>query len=130
VNLSEAEKRRRYCMSIEMPVVNRAALPRNYKDYLNPASFVGDGWYAPCLRVSFHEYILQHPKILRNILKIAEKPCNYIKNHRFLSCDSFGKWPYRNERTCVIINIISSTGELRSQIVVPRKDNNDLFNKK
>jgi hypothetical protein len=136
-NLSEAEKRRRYCMSIAMRVVNRAALPKNYKDFLDESSFSGDGWYAPCLRVDFHEYILQHPKILRNILKIAERPCDYTKNlraancvSRILSCNSFGKWPYRNERTCVKINIISSAGELRSQIVVPRKDNNDLFNKK
>ena len=112
-------------------------LPENYKDYLNKQSFSEGGWYAPCLRVSFHEYILQYPKILRNILKIAEKPCNYLKNMRgencyrsALSCDSFGKWPYRNERTCVIINIISSAGELRSQIIVPRKDNKHLFNKK
>ena len=136
-HLSEAEKKRHYCMEIAMRVVNRATLPQNYDDYLNPASFVGDGWYAPCLRVSFHEYILQYPKILRNILKIAERPCDYIKNfgaanciRNTLSCDSFGEWPYRNERTCVIINIISSAGSLRSQMVVPRKDNNNLFNKK
>ena len=129
-HLSEAEKKRRYCMAIETRVVNRDLLPQNYKDYLNSSTFVGDGWYAPCLMVSFHEYVLQYPKILRNILKIAEKPCHYINNHRFLSCDNFGKRPYRNERTCVIINIISSAGELRSQMVVPRKDNNNLFNKK
>ena len=61
-------------------------LPENYKDYLNKQSFSEGGWYAPCLRVSFHEYILQYPKILRNILKIAEKPCNYLKNMRGENC--------------------------------------------
>ena len=135
-DFTQQARRRNYCISSDIRINDYTTLPENYKDYLNKQSFSEGGWYSPCLRVSFHEYIIQYPKILRNILKIAEKPCNYLKNMRgencyrsALSCDSFGKWPSRNERTCVIINIISSAGELRSQIVVPRKDNNNLFKK-
>lgn len=136
-DLSEDEKRKKYCISPDIDITNYKTLPTNSKDYLYPAALFTGEFYAPCLEINFHEYILQYPKILNNILKITERPCDYLKNmqgencyRNGLSCDSFGSWPYRNERTCVVINIISSAGELRSQMIVPRKDNNHLFNKK
>ena len=131
--LTEEEKKYLYCISpgIEYAYKN---MPNNQNDFLLPHRTM---FNEPCIIISFHEYILQHPKILRNILKIAEKPCYYLKNFRsesyyrgILCCDSFGKWPYRNEKTCIIIRIVDNEGNLRHQIVVPRKDNNHLFNLK
>ena len=37
-NLSEAEKRRRYCMSTDIRVTNYTTLPENYKDYFDEFS--------------------------------------------------------------------------------------------
>ncbi|PCI01066.1 MAG: hypothetical protein COB76_02190 [Alphaproteobacteria bacterium] len=132
-SLGEEEKRYYYCISPNIGITNYITLPTNEKDYL----YQSGHYYQPCIQVNFHEYILRYPKILRNILKISERPCHYLKNmhgehcyRRGLYCDSFDEWPYKNESTCVVINIISSEGELRSQILVPRKDNNHLFNKK
>jgi hypothetical protein len=132
-SLSEQEKKYLYCISpnIEYSYIN---MPSNENDFLLPHETM---FNEPCIIISFHEYILQYPKILRNILKIAEKPCYYLKNtpvekyyRKELYCDSFGKWPYKNEKTCIIIRIVDSEANLRHQIVVPRKDNNHLFNLK
>jgi hypothetical protein len=83
-HLSDVEKRASYCMSSHIKVRSHKELPKNYKDYLNISSLSGSRWYAPCLEVNFHEYILQYPKILNNILKIASNskyalyPCSKI----------------------------------------------------
>ena len=131
--LTDEEKKYLYCISpgIEYSYKN---MPNNQNDFLLPNDSM---FNEPCIIISFHEYILQYPKILRNILKIAEKPCYYLKNtpveqyyRKELYCDSFGKWPYRDEKTCIIIRIVDSEVNLRQQIVVPRKDNNHLFNLK
>ena len=132
--LTDEEKKYLYCISpgIEYSYKN---MPNNQNDFLLPNDSM---FNEPCIIISFHEYILQYPKILRNILKIAEKPCYYLKNSKLgqyytsrdLRCDSFGKWPYRNEKTCIIIRIVDSEVNLRHQIVVPRRDNNHLFNLK
>lgn len=35
---------------------------------------------SPALVVVMNEYILKYPKVLNNIIKIAEKPCMYLQN--------------------------------------------------
>ena len=131
--LIDEEKKYLYCISPGIKYSYKK-VPNNKNDFLLPNDSM---FNEPCIIISFHEYILQYPKILRNILKIAEKPCYYLKNSNLgkpyreeLCCDSFGKWPYRNEKTCIIIRIVDSEANLRHQIVVPRRDNNHLFNLK
>ena len=85
---------------------------------------------SPCIRVSFNEYILNYPKILNNILKIAEKPCVYLKGQGLRShlyCDKSRESWYEAEKSCVVINIFDSEGYKKMQLRIPRQDNKHLL---
>ncbi len=38
------------------------------------------GHFLTCELMTVDDYVLQHPQILLDIIKIAEKPCDYIKD--------------------------------------------------
>jgi hypothetical protein len=85
---------------------------------------------SPCIRVNFNEYILNYPKILNNILKIAEKPCSYLKDEALrddLYCDKPKESWYEAEKSCVVINIYDSEGYKKMQLRIPRQDNQHLL---
>lgn len=89
-----------------------------------------DKFVSPCIRVDFNEYILNYPKILNNIIKIAEKPCYYLKNkalRRALYCDESRKAWYEEEKSCVIVDIYNSEGYKKMQLRIPRQDNKHLL---
>ena len=74
----------------------RTSENRIIADEIVPEKFV-----SPCIRVDFNEYILKYPKILNNIIKIAEKPCYYLKNEALreaLYCDESRKAWYEEEK--------------------------------
>ena len=101
----------------------------NANDYLSVPTGMSN---SPCIVLTFNEYILRYPKILNNILKIAEKPCHYgVENSYYRShlyCDSFKKGDFTVKKTCVLLQILDSSGRLRLQMRIPRKDNIHLFN--
>ena len=89
-----------------------------------------DKFVSPCTRVYFNEYILKYPKILNNIIKIAEKPCYYLKGKALrgaLYCDESRKAWYEEEKSCVVINIFDSEGYKKMQLRIPRQDNKHLL---
>jgi hypothetical protein len=85
---------------------------------------------SPCISVSFNEYILNYPKIFNNIIKIAEKPCVYLKGKGLrddLYCDKSRESWYEAEKSCVVINIFNSEGYKKMQLRIPRQDNKHLL---
>ena len=94
-------------------------------DVIVPEKFV-----SPCIRVSFNEYILNYPKILNNIIKIAETPCYYLKGEALreaLYCDKSKESWYEEETSCVVINIFDSENYQKMQLRIPRQDNKHLL---
>ena len=92
----------------------------------------GDILDSPCIKITFNEYIFKYPKIFNNILKIAEKPCYYLKNNKVpdyssMYCNRLKSNWWESEKTCILIDIVDSEGFYRSQIRVIRKDNAHLF---
>ena len=103
----------------------RTSENRIIADEIVPNKFV-----SPCIRVDFNEYILNYPKILNNIIKIAEKPCYYLKNEALRSalyCDESRKAWYEEEKSCVVIDIFDSEGYKKMQLRIPRQDNKHLL---
>lgn len=85
---------------------------------------------SPCISIDFNEYILKYPKILNNIIKIAEKPCFYLRKpglHTDLYCNEAKHAWYEAEKSCVIVDIIDSEGYLKMQMRIPRQDNKHLL---
>lgn len=85
---------------------------------------------SPCIKVSFNEYILKYPKILNNIIKIAEKPCFYLRKpglHTDLYCNETKHAWYEAEKSCVVIYIHDSEGATKMQMRIPRQDNKHLL---
>lgn len=85
-----------------------------------------------------NDYILKYPKVLRNIIKIAEKPCYYLKdlpnkeeNRRLynnidqlrgeLYCDK--NEGFYGDKTYIVIHVLDKEGFQSGQIIVPRIDN-------
>ncbi|MDC0865204.1 hypothetical protein OAP56_04585 [Rickettsiaceae bacterium] len=85
---------------------------------------------SPCIRVSFNEYILKYPKILNNIIKIAEKPCFYLRKpglYTDLYCHEAKHAWYEAEKSCVVIYILDREGHTKMQMRIPRQDNKHLL---
>lgn len=85
---------------------------------------------SPCISVKFNEYILKYPKILNNIIKIAEKPCFYLRKpglHTDLYCNEAKHAWYEAEKSCIEINILDSEGHMKMQMRIPRQDNKHLL---
>lgn len=98
--------------------------------------------YLNCqaLMVRIDDYILSHPKILWNILKVAEKPCNYLKTPEMIpegpnkqyttsvineikeSMFCNGTPYYMRQRKFVLIRIIDRKNNRSTEIIVRRKD--------
>lgn len=90
------------------------------------------------ISIYIHDYILKYPKVLRNIIKIAEKPCYYLKDppskeenrelyrnidqlRGELYCDK-NKGPY-GDKTYMVIYILDKEGYQSGQLIIPRIDN-------
>lgn len=85
---------------------------------------------SPCISIDFNEYILKYPKILNNIIKIAEKPCFYLRKpglHTDLYCNEAKHAWYEAEKSCIVVNIIDSEGYMKMQMRIPRQDNKHLL---
>jgi hypothetical protein len=98
--------------------------------------------YLNCqvLKVRVDDYILSHPKILWNILKVAEKPCAYLKTPDMIAegpdkhyttsvikeiresmfCD--GAPYYMRQRKFTLIRVIDRKNNRSTEIIVRRKD--------
>jgi hypothetical protein len=110
-------------------------LPRySYPKHAIPYLSTGNILDSPCIRITFNEYIFKYPKIFNNILKIAAKPCYYLRDNKVpgyssMYCNRLKSYWWESERTCIVINIVDSKGFYRSQIRVIRKDNAHLSQK-
>ena len=104
-------------------------LPKySYPKHAIPYLSSGDILNSPCIYITFNEYIFKYPKIFNNILKIAEKPCYYLRDNKVpgyssMYCNKLKRNWWESEKTCIVINILDSKGFDRSQIRVIRKDN-------
>ena len=68
------------------------------------------------------DYVLQKPEILRNLIKIAERPCNYIKKYEEITQAEIDEWEGRYG---------NNKGEGRKYLEYKVKSNNrDLYCKK
>ena len=68
------------------------------------------------------DYVLQKPEILRNLIKIAERPCNYIKKYEEITQAEIDEWEGRYG---------NNKGEGRKYLEYKIKSNNrDLYCKK
>jgi hypothetical protein len=115
---------------------------------LSPGSFYGQGarkntmpvhctnmFNCNSIYIQIHDYILKYPKALRNLIKIVEKPCFYLKDmpdeeedlqlyrdldqlRGELHCDD-------NKRTHIVIYILDKEGAQSAQLVIPRIDTTD-----
>ena len=107
-------------------------LPRySYPKHAIPYLSTGNILDSPCIIITFNEYIFKYPKIFNNILKIAEKPCYYLRDNKVpgyssMYCNRLKSYWWESERTCIVIEILDSKGFDRSQIRVIRKDNAHL----
>lgn len=99
---------------------------------------------SPALVVVMNEYVLKYPKVLNNLIKIAEKPCMYLSDVPSIEeAEKIGDWrestdlsykislkrQSRDELFCdtrtkkfTIIRIVDSNDETKYDIVVPRID--------
>jgi hypothetical protein len=99
-----------------------------YPKHAIPYLSTGDILNSSCIDITFNEYIFKYPKIFNNILKIAEKPCYYLRDNKVpgyssMYCNRLKSNWWESEKTCIVINIVDSKGFHRSQIRVIRKDN-------
>lgn len=102
-----------------------------YPKHAIPYLSTGDILNSPCIEITFNEYIFKYPKIFNNILKIAEKPCYYLRDNKVpgyssMYCNRLKSNWWESEKTCIVIYIVDSKGFYRSQIRVIRKDNAHL----
>lgn len=99
---------------------------------------------SPALVIVMNEYILKYPKVLNNLIKIAEKPCRYIENlpsreearkildkqqREHIEEKIWFKGQIREELFCdtrtkrfTIIRIVDSNNATKYDIVIPRID--------
>ena len=73
---------------------------------------------------------MNYPKIFNNIIKIAEKPCVYLKGkglRSHLYCDKSRESWYEAEKSCVVIDIFDSEEYKKMQLRIPRQDNKHLL---
>ena len=139
-NIYDKDKAHIHCLEMSHSVPYHGVIPNSIEskvctNYLN----------CQILTLTAREYVLEHPEILWNIVKIAEKPCDYIKNveesdndeikrgikdlRKRLHCDGFRYPWYMKERVYIVITIIDPDpdSEFRKakrtmDIIVRRKD--------
>lgn len=123
------------CLAADTPNKYRNQQVRKFvcKNYL----------YCHALQITVDHYILQHPKVLENIIKVAEKPCYYlatpemipegvnkngiiqsIREYRDeLCCDGAPTpRPYAWQRRFVLLSVIDYKKEKSIEILIERKD--------
>jgi hypothetical protein len=91
------------------------------------------------VNLAVHDYVLDHPKILWNILKIAERPCDYAQTpwmKNYLKCNRKFYWQderdtfldiimypwYLKKRIFIVISIWNSDNKQIAEFIVRRKD--------
>ena len=123
------------CLGVSSVGSGSDSVPKNIKGELCSNYFS-----CKTTDIAVNDYVLEHPQILWNIIKVVERPCNYIKKDSpywdFLRCDRKYYWAskhnswmfflfypwYMQKRVFVVISIINSQEDKVARIVVRRQD--------